>query len=176
MLKDFPIVEAEVNVVKVAREGVSAGSGASSSSVAQRVVALEVAMQREVATIQGNVQELKSGIESVPLMISSALSTAAATFTGVKCHCEHVDQLDARLALVEASNAAAAGRSGEKTDAWQHGSDPWRPSSLAATFAPMMSPPGMPRRRRWSRRGRRGCPILEACPEGQRAHAGHGAR
>ena len=78
--KNFSIIEAECNTIKTALGGVSVGSGASNSLVAQRVVALEVAMQREVATINGNVQQPKQGIESVPLLVSGAMSTAAVTF------------------------------------------------------------------------------------------------
>jgi hypothetical protein len=66
-------------------------------------------IQKEVDMMNGNISTLKSGIESVPLLIQSSLSAAAATFPAGKCHCEHVGQLDGRVAALELASAAAGG-------------------------------------------------------------------
>ena len=132
----FMRVETECNVIKTALEGVSASGGTSNGLVAQRVVAIELAMQKEVATINGNLQQLKSGIEAVPLLISSAVGAIAPA----KCHCVHVDQLDSRVAMLEAAANAATVR----PDVWQGGTDPWRLGHAASsTPAPIRMPPGM---------------------------------
>ena len=127
---NFATVEKELNMIKHAVDGV-AGKGDVNSNVAQRVVMLEVNMQKEVAVINGNIQTLKAGVESVPLLISSAMYA--------KCHCVHVDQLDGRLAVLEVAAAAATGAG--KTDAWQGGTDPWRGYAVPGS-APMKAPPG----------------------------------
>ena len=101
---NFLRVENDCKTIMTALEGVSASGGTTSGLVAQRVVAIELALQKEVATINGNLQQLKSGIGSVPLLISSAVGA----ITPAKCHCVHVDQLGSRVAMLEAAANATA--------------------------------------------------------------------
>ena len=109
----FATVEKELNMIKRAVEGVNAGKGDVNSNVAQRVIMLEVNMQKEVAVINDNIQTLKAGVESVPLLISSAMNA--------NCHCVHVDQLDGRLAVLEVAAAAGTGvgQAGGPPDVWR---------------------------------------------------------
>ena len=59
---NFMKVEEECRRIKTALDGVSAGSGVSNSSVAQRVVALEVGMQKEVSVINENFRHSRTAL------------------------------------------------------------------------------------------------------------------
>jgi hypothetical protein len=139
--ENFMKVEAECRRITTALEGISSSSSSSNinATVAQRVVAFEVNVAREMATINGNIATLKSGMDSIPLLIASSQGTAAATLLPGKCHCDHVDQLDGRVAILEVSLAAT-----KHQDGWAGGADPWSTGRAAMGAAPMRSPPGYP--------------------------------
>ncbi len=64
-------------------------------------------VQGEIMRTQANVMTLKGGSAPGPLLISAATSTAVATVPGRGCHCERVDHLDGRVAVLDVAAAGA---------------------------------------------------------------------